>query len=225
VQLLDGDAFCEMKHDLATAETVRLPHAAPGPDLALVARAALPTQVTASAWTAAGPYRATAPARVVYHGAGAETWQQAVWFGLPRSGWDVATGSTDPLDDPRPSAGRRGAVVLENDGATELATPFGRWLVKLGPLPRESAAGVRADGVLRAPMPGMVVAVNVAVGQRVRKDEVLAVMTAMKMELALAAPFDGVVATVGAAPGELVGTQQALVTVTPEEAAGDARDE
>jgi biotin carboxyl carrier protein len=58
----------------------------------------------------------------------------------------------------------------------------------------------------------------------VRKDEVLAVMTAMKMELALAAPFDGVVTAVGAAVGELVSSQQALVTVAPDAEAVDERD-
>ena len=70
-------------------------------------------------------------------------------------------------------------------------------------------------------MPGTVVAMNVTVGQSVRKDEPLAVMTAMKMEMALAAPFDGVVTAVGAAIGDLVSSQQALVTVAPDAEAGD----
>ena len=69
------------------------------------------------------------------------------------------------------------------------------------------------DGVLRAPMPGTVVSVPAEPGMAVREGDVLAVMVAMKIEIALAAPFDGVVERVACKPGDLVGSRQALVTV------------
>jgi 3-methylcrotonyl-CoA carboxylase alpha subunit len=64
--------------------------------------------------------------------------------------------------------------------------------------------GIAADGVLTAPMPGMVTVVEVAEGQAVKRGEVLLVLEAMKMENALAAPFDGVVAVLKARLGDQV---------------------
>jgi acetyl/propionyl-CoA carboxylase alpha subunit len=118
----------------------------------------------------------------------------------------VVAGGENALDAP--------AVVVDIDGGFEVSDPSGRWLVALGPLPHQHASDEIADGALRAPMPGTVVAVNVTPGQHVRKGEVLAVMTAMKMEMALAAPFDGVVASIGCAVGDLVGSRHVLATVT-----------
>jgi len=63
---------------------------------------------------------------------------------------------------------------------------------------------VAATGGLSAPMPGTVIEIAVAPGQRVQAGDVLLKLEAMKMELPIRAPRDGVVSAVHCAPGQLV---------------------
>lgn len=67
----------------------------------------------------------------------------------------------------------------------------------------ESVAGAASvgDGSVLAPMPGMVLAVNVSKGDAVAEGEILGILEAMKMELALKSPHAGVVTAVHATPG------------------------
>ena len=74
---------------------------------------------------------------------------------------------------------------------------------------------VAGDGTLLAPMPGTVLAVDVAIGDVVVEGQRLGVLEAMKMELALKAPFDGTVSAVGAATGDQVQLKQVLFEVEP----------
>jgi biotin carboxyl carrier protein len=69
-------------------------------------------------------------------------------------------------------------------------------------------------GVVRAPMPGLVVRVEVAVGQRVEAGAGLVVVEAMKMENELRAPRPGVVEAVHVAAGQAVEKGAPLVTLT-----------
>ena len=68
----------------------------------------------------------------------------------------------------------------------------------------DTEEGASSDGVIRAPMPGRIVAVHARRGARVAKGAALVTLEAMKMEHALAAPFDGVLAEVDAEPGDQV---------------------
>ena len=75
-----------------------------------------------------------------------------------------------------------------------------------------------AQGGLTSPLPGVVVSVPVAVGQRVAAGEVLMVIEAMKMEYAINAPHAGTVAGIHFAKGERVPEGSALLELTPSEA-------
>lgn len=73
-------------------------------------------------------------------------------------------------------------------------------------------AGEVHEPVLRAPVPGRILKVNVAAGAEVHAGDVLAVVEAMKMETPIVAPADGKVAAVHVEPGAAVEQDQPVVT-------------
>jgi len=80
--------------------------------------------------------------------------------------------------------------------------------------PSHSAAGASAaDGAILAPMPGKVIAVDVAAGEAVTKGQRLLVLEAMKMEHALTAPFDGTVDELDVSEGQQVQVEALLAKV------------
>jgi 3-methylcrotonyl-CoA carboxylase alpha subunit len=70
-----------------------------------------------------------------------------------------------------------------------------------------------ADGAILSLMPGRIVSVDVAEGDKVTKGQKLLVLEAMKMEQAMLAPFDGVVAALAAAAGAQVAEGVTLVRI------------
>lgn len=76
------------------------------------------------------------------------------------------------------------------------------------------------DGTVQAPMPGVVVSVSAMPGQRVRKGDLLMVLSAMKLENEVRAPRDGVVQAVFVQAGQTVMAGNALATIVPEAAPG-----
>ena len=66
---------------------------------------------------------------------------------------------------------------------------------------------------VKAPMPGLVLRVNVSVGNTVKKDQVIMVMEAMKMENEIYAPCDGVITSIPVAQGQQLQSGDLLLTI------------
>jgi len=110
--------------------------------------------------------------------------------------------TVEPLADGRVRAtlgGHRVEVAVKDETAL-LLEQFGM-----------AEADTSAAREVRAPMPGLVVAVLVAPGDAVEAGQGLVVLEAMKMENELKAPAAGTVAAVHAAPGAAVGKNDLLV--------------
>jgi biotin carboxyl carrier protein len=66
---------------------------------------------------------------------------------------------------------------------------------------------------LRAPMPGLVVAIPVTEGQEIKKGQVILILESMKMQNELKAPRDGTVGRIRVKAGESVEQKQTLLSV------------
>jgi len=78
------------------------------------------------------------------------------------------------------------------------------------------SAAAETSGELRAPMMGMILKVNVSVGDRIKAGDVAAILESMKMELRISSETDGVVAAVNCRAGETVERNAVIVVVEPD---------
>ncbi len=93
--------------------------------------------------------------------------------------------------------------------------------VSLDVVPRFTLPGSEAPtGGLIAPMPGSVVDIRCAVGDRVTAGQVLVVLEAMKMEHHVQAPFDGTVTEVPITVGQQLSRGTPLMTIDGDESGG-----
>jgi biotin carboxyl carrier protein len=120
---------------------------------------------------------------------------------LGKESWTVAC---QPLEGGRwalGAAGERLEVEVQDDRAKQIEALTGQG--------RKAAVG----GVIKAPMPGLVVRVEVKVGQHVQPGAGLVVVEAMKMENELRAQTRGIVEQVHVKAGDRVEKGAPLVTL------------
>ena len=76
-----------------------------------------------------------------------------------------------------------------------------------------AAAALAAGEVVKSPMPGNILKINVTLGQKVKEGDVLIVLEAMKMENEIVAPKAGSVAQIAVSKGQVVETGSPLVVI------------
>lgn len=64
---------------------------------------------------------------------------------------------------------------------------------------------------IKAPMPGLILEINVAVGQEVKENDLLIILEAMKMENSFISPRDGVIKSIAVEKGHAVDKGQLLI--------------
>jgi biotin carboxyl carrier protein len=116
-------------------------------------------------------------------------------------------------------AGRQYRCVLDRDHEGDAVVVAGRRFAFSVADPRSlaaqngSASGMDGPRAIRAPMPGRVVRVLVAVGDLVEEQQGLLVIEAMKMQNELKSPKQGRVIRLTAADGATVAAGDALVVI------------
>jgi len=93
--------------------------------------------------------------------------------------------------------------VAVHDARAERATKF-----------RHKAAAETGDTEIKAPIPGLISKVLVSEGDKVKKDQPLLTLDAMKLENEIPSPKDGVVKSIAARAGVKVDKGQTLIVVS-----------
>ena len=115
-------------------------------------------------------------------------------------------------------AGRTVRFAYAADGpVTWLGRDGAAWAIGEAPPPalRGARAG-SADGTVRSPMPGTILAVHVTVGDTVSAGQPVLVVEAMKMEHTVTAPLDGVITELTAKAGQQVPMDETLAVIAAE---------
>jgi pyruvate carboxylase subunit B len=121
---------------------------------------------------------------------------------LGKESWTVACQQLDGRRWALGAAGERFEVDVQDDRSKQIEALTGQG--------RKAAVG----GVVKAPMPGLVVRVEVSQGQAVEVGEGLVVVEAMKMENELRASHAGVVEQIHVSAGQRVEKGAPLVTLS-----------
>lgn len=107
------------------------------------------------------------------------------------------------------------AMLIDEYDAVAPAAPAAPTAVPAAPAAPSAvpAAALASGEVVKAPMPGNILKINVAPGQKVEEGDVLIVLEAMKMENEIVATESGTVAQVAVSKGAVVETGAPLIVI------------
>lgn len=125
--------------------------------------------------------------------------------------FEVTLGGGEDLHDDGTPAGAAPTASIAAAPPAPAAAPRAAPAVRIAPASPQGGGA----GLIKAPMPGVILRVAVAVGARVERGQDIAVLEAMKMENLIRAPLAGEVAEVLVQAGEQVAHGQALVRIRP----------
>ena len=109
-------------------------------------------------------------------------------------------------------------VTVEEVGASAapvapVAAPAAAPAPVAAPAAPAAAPAAAGANVVKAPMPGTIMKINVAAGAAVKKGDVICVLEAMKMENDIVSPVDGTVASINVTKGASVNTDEVVATI------------
>ena len=123
---------------------------------------------------------------------------------------DQAVGGVSAAPAASPVAAAAPAAAPKAVAALAAAAPAPAAAPKAA-APKKPAGG-GGKGALKAPMPGVILEVNVKPGDKVTRGQQVAILDAMKMHNVVGAPRDGTIAEVCVAAGQSVGHGDVIVT-------------
>jgi len=98
-------------------------------------------------------------------------------------------------------------VVNSNTYQIEIASPLDQLIKEMG----YSVGSTKKLNFINAPMPGILIDINVKVGDKIKEGDTLLILEAMKMENAISSPKDAIVKSVFAIKGETVDKGKLLI--------------
>jgi 3-methylcrotonyl-CoA carboxylase alpha subunit len=157
-------------------------------------------------------------------------------YGGPRSVWSAGSGfrvnaATKSQVEVQTGSERRwvslaaaGTPLLRSTKVGDQTIVFARGDAFTFGTPQSLAVstGAATEGAIRAPMPGKIIALQIADGAAVVKGQPLVTMEAMKMEHTLTAPFDGFANDLALKLGDQVSEGTALLRITRKPTSDDA---
>jgi 3-methylcrotonyl-CoA carboxylase alpha subunit len=112
--------------------------------------------------------------------------------------------------------GEPSVIMVHRAGSQLFADVSGHHIVVSEPEFSDASKTVRAEGALKAPMPGRVLKLEMREGQKVSAGDQLMILEAMKMEHIMRAPIAGRIADLAVAEGSQVREGDVLCILNPE---------